>query len=136
MLKISFNVQVCFLSADVEDDCLTDSLATSTNQTYISQGNVIELNCSSQQYVVEFAWQYGDFTISPCKVESGDTPDGTEITLIACSLMSDREFNIIVRIDTMGTDEGTWVCNAIAIQDDFPLDLCAMEPIWKHSRFA
>ena len=82
--------------------------------------------------VNDISWQYGDFEISPCKEGTGEPPVGTDISLVECSVMSDREFNIIVRIDRMGTDDGTWICHATVTPDDFPQEWCAEEPIWKH----
>ena len=108
---------------------LAQGLTVSSNQTYVADGNTIDLYCAASGSPASLVWSYQTLTIIHCLVVS-ELPDGsgTSISLLDCPIDSETEFNIRVMMETMAEDEEDWRCDELASGD------YASTTVVKHSK--
>ena len=108
-----------------------NNFLVSTNQSYVNNGDVIEIRCQADGHTGMLTLNYNEVIIITCILHNGEgTASPDNFTLVFCSddcFSQCTELYVIVRLDIMTDNKGDWLCIKDNIGDQ------TQATIWKHS---
>ena len=103
----------------------------SVNQSYVNNGDAIELYCRSDPPAENIiTWHYEDIVVRYCELIGGEAI-ADEFNLTSCDETVDvlEELNIVLMLDNMAENSGEWICKVDLSNDDI-----SSVSITKHSK--